>query len=212
MCIRDRLEVVDITPDDLLQRIRAQQLLSPAELAIAMQRELRPAVLDLLRETALRLTADHTDRHLRQYLPLGPHEFRGHVTLCISARPGLLERIRSAARYAAVQDARFTLVTVKTRELSAAEKSCLGAYATEVDQLGGTLERIESRNVAAALAAYIKDEQVTEVILGHRRSATWWTARWFRAPWDTTSELIRRLSGVDVHILRSAQAEGGPSR
>jgi len=36
----------------------------------------------------------------------------------------------------------------------------------------------------------------TEVILGHRRRARW-------LPGDTTSDVIRRLSGVDVHILRA---------
>jgi K+-sensing histidine kinase KdpD len=38
----------------------------------------------------------------------------------------------------------------------------------------------------------------TEVVLGHRRRNRW-------LPGDTTSEVIRRLSGVDVHILRIEQ-------
>jgi hypothetical protein len=101
----------------------------------AMQRELRPAVLDILRETALRMTAEHMDQ--------------------------------------------------QTTEL-VGERS--------------EFTRLEGRNVAATLAHYISDTEATEVVVGHRHRARW-------RPWDTTSELIRRLAGVDVHILRvSGQA------
>ncbi len=65
----DEIEYVDITPEDLLARIRERSILTPAQLAMAMQRELRPAVLAILRETALRMTADHMDRQLSGYLP-----------------------------------------------------------------------------------------------------------------------------------------------
>ncbi|HYL07855.1 MAG TPA: hypothetical protein VEU76_04855, partial [Candidatus Udaeobacter sp.] len=60
----DEIEYVDITPEDLLRRIREKAILSPAQLAIGMQRELRPAVLEVLRETALRMTAEHMDKQL----------------------------------------------------------------------------------------------------------------------------------------------------
>jgi K+-sensing histidine kinase KdpD len=48
------------------------------------------------------------------------------------------------------------------------------------------------------LVDYIHESLATEVILGHRRRARW-------LPGDTTSDVIRRLSGVDVHILRAKQ-------
>src|SRR6266851_3529583 len=55
-------------------------------------------------------------------------------------------------------------------------------------QLGGEFTRLEGRNVAAMLAHYISETEATEVVIGHRRRARW-------RPWDTTSELIRRLAG-----------------
>ena len=48
---------------------------------------------------------------------------------------------------------------------------------------------------AEELVGYVHESLATEVILGHRRRSRW-------RPGDTTSEVIRRLSGVDVHILR----------
>jgi two-component system sensor histidine kinase KdpD len=194
----DELELEDVPPEDLLRRIREHKILTPAQLALAMQRELRPAVLNLLRETALRITADHTDRQLGRYLPASPSplEFRGRIVLCVPVRAGLEGRIRAVARYAASQEAKFSVVTVRTRALTDEEKGWLGAYAALAHQLHGEFVRLEGRNVAATLAQYITTSQATEVVLGHRRRSRW-------SPLDMTSELIRRLAGVDVHILRA---------
>ncbi|HEX7262856.1 MAG TPA: hypothetical protein VF383_01635 [Candidatus Dormibacteraeota bacterium] len=197
----DELELEDVPPEELLHRIREHSILTPAQLAVAMQRELRPAVLNMLRETALRMTADHTDRQLGAYLPTAqsPLEFRGRIVLSIEVRKGLDERIRAVARYAATQEAKFSVVTVRTRTMSDEEKQLMGAYATLAHQLKGEFVRLDGSNVAATLARYIRESQATEVVLGHRRRTRW-------RPMDTTSELIRRLAGVDVHILRAREA------
>jgi len=196
----DEIEYVDITPEDLLRRIRDQAILTPAQLAVGMQRELRPAVLNVLRESALRMTAEHMDRKMSAYLPLthSPLEFRGRIVLCLSIEQGLEERIRSVARYAASQGAKLTVVAVRTRQLSDVEKGWLGAYATLSHQLHGEFVRLEGRDVGTTLVQFIRETQATEVVLGHRRASPW-------RPWDTTGKVIRLLSGVDVHILRARE-------
>jgi two-component system sensor histidine kinase KdpD len=197
----DEIEYVDITPEDLLRRIREHSILTPAQLAVAMQRELRPAVLAILRETALRMTAEHMDRQLSRYLPStkSPLEFRGRIVLALPPRAGLEDRIRAVARYAATQGVKLTVATVRNRALTDAEKAMMGGYALLTHQLGGELVRLDGRDIAETLVAYIKEVQATEVILGHRHRTRW-------RPGDTTSEVIRRLSGVDVHILRSQRS------
>jgi K+-sensing histidine kinase KdpD len=200
--IIDEFEVVDLPPDDLLTRIRQTRLLAPADLARALQRELRPAVLAMLRETMLRRAADQVDRQfvrdLRETGNGAVVEVRGRIVLCLPVRRGLDERIRGASRYAQAQDATFTVVTVRPPGLSEAEKSLLGSYTALTHQLGGEFVRLEDRAVAPALARYIIDSQATEVFVGHRRRARW-------RPWDTTAEVIRLLQGVDIHVLRRGQ-------
>jgi K+-sensing histidine kinase KdpD len=197
----DEFELVDLPPDDLLRRIRQNRVLEPAGLARALQQELRPAVLGMLRETMLRRAADQVDRQfvmdLRETGSATSVEVRGRIVLCLPVRAGLEERIRAAASYAQAQDATFTVVTVRPPGLSDAEKSLLGSYTALTHQLGGEFVRLEERAVAPALARFIVDSQATEVILGHRRRARW-------RPWDTTGEVIRLLQGVDIHVLRRA--------
>jgi K+-sensing histidine kinase KdpD len=195
----DELELADMPSAALLQRLREESVLQPAELATALQRELRLSVLEALRETAFRVVADHTDRQLVGYMResavQAPWEVRGRIVLAIPADSGLAERINRAGAYAAGHDAKFAVAFIRTRQMNEAEKERMGAYAALVHQLGGEFVHLHGRSVAATLVGYLRQSLATEVILGHRRQARW-------LPGDTTSEVIRRLSGVDVHILR----------
>jgi two-component system sensor histidine kinase KdpD len=198
----DELELVDVTPADLLQRLREQGLLAPAELAIALQRELRLTVLEALRESAFRVIAEHADRQLVGYMRASgmtvPWEVRGRIVLALPVERGLEGRIRRAGAYAEAQNAKFSVVSVRPPRLSDEEKEWLGAYATVTHQIGGEFVNLRGRSVAGALVDYVHESLATEVILGHRRRTRW-------LPGDTTSEVVRRLSGVDVHILRAEQ-------
>jgi two-component system, OmpR family, sensor histidine kinase KdpD len=199
----DELELVDITPADLLERLREKPVLRPAELAVALQRELRLTVLEALRESAFRVIADNADRQLVGFMRESgaqvPWEVRGRIVLAVPVARGLENRIRRAAAYAQIQDAKFSVVSVRTRTQSDEQKEWMGGYAALTHQLGGEFVHLHGRSVARALVDYVHESLATEVILGHRRRNRW-------MPGDTTSEVIRRLSGVDVHILRSEAA------
>ena len=199
----DELELVDITPTDLMQRLREQSVLTPAELAVALQRDLRLSVLEALREAAFRVIAEQADIQLVNFMRESgvdvPWEVRGRIVLCLPVQRGLERRIRRAHAYAAAQDAKFSVVSVRTRQLTDAEKEWMGGYAALSHQLGGEYVHLHGRSVASALVEYIHQSLATEVILGHRRRGRW-------LPGNTTSEVIRRLSGVDVHILRAEPA------
>jgi two-component system, OmpR family, sensor histidine kinase KdpD len=196
----DELELVDITTANLLQRLRTERVLSPAELAVALQRDLRLSALEALRESAFRVIAEHADRQLvgfmRESGVEAPWEVRGRIVLCIAAQRDLEGRIRRAHAYAAAQDAKFAVASVRTRQLTDEEKGWMGGYAALTHQLGGEYVHLHGQSVASTLVGYIHESLATEVILGHRHRSRW-------RPGDTTSEVIRRLSGVDVHILRS---------
>jgi two-component system sensor histidine kinase KdpD len=199
----DELELIDMTPADLLQRLREQGVLTPAELAMGLQRELRLSVLEALRESAFRVIAEHADRQLVGYMRESgveePWEVRGRIVLGIPVQRGLENRIRRAGAYAQAQDAKFSVVSVRTRRLTDEEKEWMGGYAALTHQLGGEFVHLHGRSVARALVDYVHQSLATEVILGHRRRTRW-------LPGDTTSDVVRRLSGVDVHILRTEPA------
>jgi two-component system, OmpR family, sensor histidine kinase KdpD len=203
----DELEIVDVTPAVLLERLRRGEIMSPAEAARALQAEFRPQILSALREMAFRIIADHTDRRLVAYMHErkieAPWEARLRLVACIPPKPEMDARILRVAGWAARAAAQVTVVSVRPPRLNESQRRWLGEYAALVHREGGEFVSLHGRNVAAALAAYIRKTLNTEIVLGRRHRA--WR------PWDTTARLIRLLNDVDVHILRREESPTQPS-
>ena len=197
----DELEIVDVTPAVLLERLRRGEIMSPADAARALQAEFRPQILSALREMAFRLIAEHTDRRLVAYMRdqkiEKPWEARPRLVACIPPRPGMEPIIQRMASFATRTAGQFTVVSVRPPRLSEAERRWLGEYAALVHRENGEFVSLHGRNVAATLAGYLRKTLNTEVVLGRTRR------RW--RPWRTTSTLIRLLEDIDVHILRRDQ-------
>ena len=194
----DELELVDVTPAVLLERLRRGEIMPPADAARALQAEFRPQTLSALRESAFRVIADHTDRRLVAYMRerhiAEPWEARPRLVACIPPKPGLETRIQRVAAWAARAAAQLTVVSVRPPRLSEAQRRVLGEYAALAHREGGEFISLYSRDVAKALAEFIRTNLNTEIVLG-RRPRPW-------RPWDTTARLVRLLSDVDVHIMR----------
>jgi len=198
----DELEIVDVTPDVLIERLRRGEIMSPADAARALQSEFRPQILAALREIAFRIIADHTDRRLVAYMRERkierPWEARPRLVACIPPRPGMAARIERVSSWAARDAAQLTVVSVRPPSLGEPERRWLGEYAAVVHRQGGEFVSLHGRNVAKTLAAYIRKTLSTEIVLGRRRRA--WRV------WDTTASLIRMLDDIDIHILRREDA------
>jgi two-component system, OmpR family, sensor histidine kinase KdpD len=200
----DELELVDITPAALLERLRQGEIMPPAQAARALQGEFRPNVLASLREMSFRIIAQHTDRRLLEYMRERkiqvPWEARPRVVAVIPPRAGMEQRIAQVAAHAARHDAQLTVISIRRPRLSEAQRRTLGEYAALVHQDGGEFVSLYGSDIAAAIAEYVRRTLTTEVVLGRRRRP--WR------PWDTTARLIRLLTDVDVHILRREEWSG----
>jgi two-component system sensor histidine kinase KdpD len=199
LSLADEMELVDITPAMLTERLRHGDILPPARVGRALQTEFRPQVLNALREMAFRVIAEHTDRKLVAYMRERsidkPWEAKPRVLACVPPRPGMEGLIRRSAKLADAIDGEFKAATVRTRPRSDEEKQLLGRYAALTHQLGGEFVTLREPSVAAALANYARQNLVTEMLVTRGRPHR----RFLRRP--TMRSLIRMVKDVDVHIL-----------
>ncbi len=194
----DEVELVDIVPAELEERLRDGLIMSPRDAAHALQRAFRPTVLASLRELTFRRVAQHTDRRLVNYMTARriatPWEARPRVLVCVPPLPGQEHLITSAAHVAARRDDAFTTISVRSSGRTDEEKQVLGGYAALTHQLGGEFVTINGSDIAATIAAYARDHRITEIVLmrtpGRRQSRT-------------LRRLVRLIVDVDVHILAS---------
>jgi two-component system sensor histidine kinase KdpD len=194
----DEVELVDIVPSELEERLRDGLIMSPRAAAHALQGAFRPSVLGTLRELTFRRVAQHTDRRLLTYMAskgiAAPWEARPRVLVCIPPLPGQEQLITSAARFAARRDDALTAISVRRDHRTDPEKQLLGGYAALTHQLGGEFVTVDGSDIAATIARYARDHRITEIVLmrtpGRRQSRT-------------LRRLVRLLVDVDVHILAS---------
>jgi two-component system sensor histidine kinase KdpD len=192
----DEVELVDVPPAELEERLRQGEIMPPAEALQALQGEFRPEVLTALREMALRRVAEHCDRRLVAYMSTAriqePWEARPRVLVLVPPQPGQEAVIRRAAAHAVRRDDALTAVSVRRRPRSDDEKRLLGSYATLTHQLGGEFVTIDGKDVAATVAGYARGHRITEILV--MRSTRNSSSR-------TLRRLIRLVADIDVHVV-----------
>ena len=197
LALADELELVDVTPSVLEERLRRGEILPLSSVAQALQGEFRPELLDSLREMAFRVIAEHTDRRLVAYMRERgierPWEARPRVLAAVPPRPGMERLINRAAGLAAVKDAEFRVATVRTRQRSDEEKQLLGAYAALTHRLGGEFVTLTGGSIPRAIADYACENLVTEIVVARGRP--------HRLRRGSVAELVRIMSEVDIHVL-----------
>src|SRR2546427_8721356 len=115
----DAVELVDLTPDDLIERLREGKVYVPKQAERALEHFFSPANLTALRELALRRTAERVDEqlltHMQAHAIPGPWAAGERILVCISEDPRAVGLVRYAKRLADRLHAPFTALYVETR-------------------------------------------------------------------------------------------------
>src|SRR6478672_183193 len=130
----DAIELVDLTPDDLIQRLNEGKVYVPDQAKRALKHFFSPANLTALRELALRRTAERVDEQLLQHMQArgipGPWAAGDRILVCVSADERSPALVRHASRLAERLHAPWTalhLETAHSLQASDAETSRLAA-------------------------------------------------------------------------------------
>lgn len=199
----DEIELVDLLPEDLVARLRQGQVLPPSMVARALQGEFRLDVLGQLRESALRLLAEHTDArlvHFARHQAPGSVEARSRIVLCVQPEPNLESRLRRVAEMAERQDAKLTVLSVRPPGLDEPGRALLGDYAALTHRLGGEFVTRHGVRPADAIIDYVESTATNEVVVGR-------PSRRRLPPWDVVAQLSRRLPEVTLNVQRREPAQ-----
>src|SRR3981189_947421 len=115
----DAIELVDLTPDDLIQRLKEGKVYVPKQAERALEHYFSPGNLTALRELALRRTAERVDEqlltHMQAHAIPGPWAAGERLLVCVSEDPRAAGLVRYAKRLADRLHAPFTAFNVETR-------------------------------------------------------------------------------------------------
>lgn len=198
------LEVVDIPPDELIERLKEGKVYVPEEATRALGHFFSKSNLSALRELALRRAAQAVDTQMLDYIRA--HALAGNwaagerIVVAVSELPGSKTLIRAAKRLADAQGAPWTAVYVETpRSLSFTpeQRQQVADNMQLAAQLGGNVASVAGPNVAEALKAFLSDARATQLVVGKSARSKWFELR----HGTVVDRLVRETPGVAVHVL-----------
>ena len=174
----DEIELVDTTPEDLLQRLREGKVYVKAQAERALKHFFSPGNLTALRELALRRTALRVDRDVTGYMQSraigGPASER--ILVCVNEHPSSAELVRRAKRIADNFKAPWTALYVEgPRHLSLAEpqKDRIADVLRLAQRLGAETATVPGRDIAQAVLDYARTSNVTQIVIGKSTRSRW---------------------------------------
>ncbi|MES2771427.1 MAG: DUF4118 domain-containing protein [Pseudomonadota bacterium] len=198
------INLVDLPPDDLLQRLKEGKVYLPEQAAQAAQNFFRKGNLIALRELALRRTADRVDGQMRAYRAERAikHVWPAHERLIVCIGPGLFgaQWVRSAARLASELKADWLCVYVETpalQRLAKTERQRILDYLRLAESLGAETATLGGHDAIATLLAYARSRNANKLLVGRPQALPWylaWRPRFVDA-------LTRQASDIDIYVI-----------
>ncbi|MDO9418388.1 sensor histidine kinase KdpD [Pararhizobium sp.] len=210
----DDIEIIDITPQDLIKRLQDGKVYVPNTARHAMENYFSPGNLTALRELALRRTAQRVDEqllnHMQAHAISGPWAAGERILVCLGhGRTGAV-LVRYARRQADRLRAPWTVLhleTPKSAYLGDAEKDRLAACMRLAEQLGAETVTLPASSVSRDIIAYANANNFNHLIIGKSNRSRW--REIFEG--SITHDLIRHSGAISVHVMSGGGEEIAPA-
>jgi two-component system sensor histidine kinase KdpD len=197
------LKLVDLPPDDLLERLREGKVYVPAHHRDAIESFFRKGNLIALRELALRHTAERVDAQMREYRDAQGIEQTWAVAeqllVAVSPSPYSARVIRATRRMAASLHARWYAVHVErrsARKLSKSMQAQLSQNLRLAEQLGAEVMILSGENPTEEILSFAREHNITKLIIGKPLAGRWRDR--FRA--SIVDQIVRHSRDIDVYV------------
>ncbi|APH55967.1 Sensor protein kdpD [Granulibacter bethesdensis] len=206
----DEIELVDLTPNDLLQRMRDGKIYAPQAAGRAMLHYFSPGNLTALRELALRQTAQQVDAQLLDHMKAnaisGPWAAGERIMVWLTLQDRDASLLRYGRRLADHLHAPWIVLHVETgRDITEDARARMAGQMHLAQSLGAETVTIPGQDEALDALAYARAHNVTQIVAahpdGHAGRMHWYqrVARWFSR--SMTNRLIRAGGSFPIHIV-----------
>lgn len=190
----DQVELVDIEPEELLERLRSGRIYSDPEQAL--KGFFSGENLTALREIALRRMAERVSRRESS----GQVPVDEHILIGLSSSPTNANVIRTAARLAAAFKGRFTALFVEPPgydNMLPEDRARLAEHTRLALSLGAKVATAYGEDVAWQIAEYVKQAKVSKVVLGRSttKKSFWSRSRTF------SERLIELAPQLEIYVI-----------
>jgi two-component system, OmpR family, sensor histidine kinase KdpD len=211
----DDVELVDITPDELRQRLAEGKVYMGETAHVAATHFFKPENLTALREMALRRVAETVDDQLVDAMRRGgiegPWAAGERILVLISGDAMASTLVRTGRRLADVMNAPWTVANVErpnrpTRDQQAARRVAEALKLAE--QLGGSTVVLTGDDLPDAVLGYAGRNNVTQIVVGKSRDSLWRIL----IGRSLAQALLHQSGGAALHFVSAGAPDGEASQ
>jgi len=206
----DEIELIDLSPEELQQRLKEGKVYVPDQASRATNSFFRKGNLMALRELALRRTAERVDAQMQRYKQ--EHEIErvwpAGERLLVCVGPGKMgpRIVRRAARMAQAMRAEWIVAFVETPDqnrMKEIDRERIAESLRLAEKLGGQTVALQGKSAADELLAYARQRNVNRILIGKPTHARW-KELLFGSVLD---DLITRSGEIDVYVISGDDEE-----
>ncbi len=203
--LADEIELVDLPPEDLIQRLREGKVYVRDQVARAIQHFFSKGNLTALRELAMRIAAERVDAQMTAYMRAhaiaGPWPTQDRLLVCINESPVAKKLVRTAKRMAERARMPWIAVNVHTPRadhLSDQAKNLIAEALRLAESLGGEAVTLHAESdVVKELLTFARSRNVTRILLGRPRRRRW--SGWLKE--HVTERLLKDPGQFEVIVV-----------
>ncbi|MGH7310224.1 MAG: DUF4118 domain-containing protein [Candidatus Rokuibacteriota bacterium] len=209
----DGVELIDLPPDDLLERFKDGKVYLPEQAEEAVRNFFRKGNLIALRELALRSTAERVDAQMRVYMR--EHAIRtvwpaaDRLLVCVGPTPDAARLVRSAKRMAERLGAEWITAYVETpghRRLPAEARDRVIQTLRLAEQLGAETATLPGPTMSESILAFAHDRNVTKILVGKPRRPLWKRI----LIGSIVDALVQGSGDIDIYVITGEREAEGP--
>ena len=200
----DEIVIVDLAPEDLVQRLKEGKVYLPENARRAIDQFFKPSNLTALRELALRRTADRVDEQmltqLRQQGIEGPWPTAERILVCVGGDANSETVVRTAGRLVTAQKADWTALHLKPNDREILDRAVLRKTEEMMrlaERLGAGAARLNAKDLVGEILAYAKRNNITQIVIGRSKSGP--VGKLLGR--SLSRELVRRAEGLSVLVV-----------
>ncbi|KLU22061.1 sensor protein KdpD [Caballeronia mineralivorans PML1(12)] len=206
----DEVTLVDLPPEELLERLRHGKVYMPQQAEHAVRNFFRKGNLIALRELALRRTADRVDAQMREYRADRSidriWQARDRLVVCIGPGPEAPTLVRAAARLAASLRSDWIAVYVETPRLQKLSDTRRDRTLTALKlaaELGAETVTLAGADAVATLIGYAQARNASKLVAGASKRRGF--ARWLKRSFG--ERLAEHAGDLDLTLIRAREGE-----
>jgi two-component system sensor histidine kinase KdpD len=198
----DAVVVIDVTPETLQQRLQEGKIYALEKIQQSLENFFQRRNLIALRELALREVADTVEGEANNTIITGQvcniHE---RVLVCISTYPNSIQLLRRGGRIAGYMNAPLVAVFVASPDRFLTKEESLHVETCDrlCQEFGGEFLRVNSPDVAQAIAQVASDRHVTQIVIGESQQSGW--KRWLKGSFTQRLMKLIHHQHIDLHII-----------